>query len=79
MILIKSPKGADTETDIEMHARTQLIRKWSAISTIAMKIGQDVGVIESSTGKFFFSGIEVQSIQSNALTLADFSTFNALN
>ena len=34
-----------------------------------MKIGQDVGVIESSTGKFLLNGIEVQSIQSNALTL----------
>ena len=69
MILIKLPKGVDTETAIEIHARTQLIRKWSAISTIAMKIGQDVGVIESSTGKFLLNGIEVESIQSNTLTL----------
>ena len=48
-------------------ASSQLIRKWSEITTSAVKIGQDVGVIESSTGRFLINGIEVQSMLFNAL------------
>ena len=51
-------------TDIEISREYSFDKKmvWNYYS-IAVKIDQDVGVIESSTGKFLLNGIEVQSIQ----------------
>lgn len=69
VILVKTPKVSNTETGVDIHIRTRRVRKWSAIDTLAFKVGHDVGEIGSGEGKLMLNGIEVKSIQTDSLTV----------
>ena len=64
LILTKAAK-----TNVEVHIRTRRVRKWSAIDTIAFKVGNDEGEIRSEDGIFRLNGNEVESIGTKALSV----------
>merc|ERR1719148_188118 len=49
-ILFKTPKLSETDPGIEAHIRTKKLKKWSAFSDIAMKVGDDTFEIGSDNG-----------------------------
>lgn len=68
-VLMKTPNYSNTETAVEVHIRTRMVRKWSAIDAIAIKIGQDVVEIESNQGKLVLNRNEVESIQTDSFSV----------
>ena len=69
MVLIKIPKVSKEDDNVEVHVRTKRVRQWSLIDVVALKVGTDVGEIESSEGNFILNGHQVESISTDKLTV----------
>ena len=69
MVLLKSPKTKDGDTVVEMHIRTRRVRSWSAIDSIAIKSGEDVGEIESNKDTLTLNGHKVDSAKTDSLSI----------
>ena len=69
LVMVKSKNHIDGNSRFEVHIRTTRIRKWSKIDAIAIKVEQDVGEISSQDGKFILNGHEVNTFQTQSLTV----------
>lgn len=69
LILLKSPKCNNDETELDIHIRTQRIRKWSTINAIAIKSGESVIEIESTEGVLVLNGNKAESFKTNSLSV----------
>jgi len=69
VVLVKIPKVGIEDDNVEVHIRTKRVRQWSSIDGIALKVGTDVGEIESSEGNFIFNGSQVESISTDKMTV----------
>ena len=69
LILMKTSQMTDTNSELLVHIRTKKVRKWSAISDIAIQIDKDVVEIGSKSGKFVLNGKEVESAKSDLFSV----------
>lgn len=69
VILVKTPKFSNTDSNLEAHIRTKKVRKWSAIDSIAMKVGQDTIEIRSTDGNLVLNGSKVESVRNASFTV----------
>ena len=67
IILTMAPKQSDTHPDVHIHARTRRTRQWSAIESIAFKLGEQIGEIESDQGRLLINGTNVKMYHSDKL------------
>ena len=68
-VLFKSPKHRPTDSDIEVHIRTRMVRKWSTIDAIAVKVNAFVGEIQSEEGKLIANGNQIESVEFDFLSV----------
>ena len=54
---------------MEIHARTRRTRQWSAIESIAFKVGEDIGEIESDQGTLLVNDNNVRSYHIETLSV----------
>jgi len=69
VVLVKSPRRNNDETEVEIHIRTQRVRKWSSIETIVIKAGKYLGEINSNEGILVLNGNKVDSVKTNSLSV----------
>lgn len=69
LILLKSPKCNNGKSELDIHIRTQRIRKWSTINAIAIKSGENVIEIESNEGVLVLNGNKAESVKTNSLSV----------
>jgi len=69
LILLKSPKCKISKTELDIHIRTQRIRKWSTINAIAIRSGENVIEIESTEGVLVLNGNKAESVKTNSLSV----------
>lgn len=69
-VLLKTPEDDGNENKIEIHARTKMVRKWSAIDAVAVKVGNHLFELQSNDGTLSLNGSTVKSMQNDLLVVS---------
>ena len=64
-----APELSNTHPEVQIHARTRRTRQWSSIESIAFKVGDDVGEIESDQGTLLVNGKILKSYRTETLSV----------